>query len=148
MLKPPYNPDFFYHWHSLSVRFSDVDALQHVNNAIFNTYYEEARLQFLGEYFTLNNEFHKGKSFVMVKSEVEYLGQINFPDVLLIGTGLKHIGNSSIVALQAIYHSQSKKLLSVAETKGVWFDIHKQRPVKLPEIKNLDVMLIKTEKNG
>ncbi len=148
MIKPDYDPDFFYHWHKLTVRFSDVDALQHVNNAVFNTYYEESRLRFLGEYFEINKEYHEGRSFVMVRSEIEYIGQVKFPDTLLIGTGIKKVGNSSLDAFQAIYHAESKKLLSVAETTGVWFDVNKQRPVRLPEIKDLDAMLIKSDKNG
>ncbi len=148
MIKPAYDFDFFYHWHQLTVRFSDVDSLQHVNNATFNTYYEEARLRFLGEYFALNKEFYEGKSFVMVRSEIEYIGQIKFPDSILIGTGISKVGNSSLDAFQAIYHSESKKLLSTGRTTGVWFDINKQRPVKLPEIKNLEAMMIKPLTDG
>jgi len=148
MLKPDYDSDFFYHWHTLTVRFSDVDALQHVNNAVFNTYYEESRLRFLGEYFEMTKEYHEGRSFVMVRSEIEYVGQIKFPDKLLIGTGISKVGNSSLDAFQGIYNAKSKKLLSVAKTTGVWFDVKKQRPVKLPDIRDLDAMLIKTEKDG
>lgn len=148
MLKPEYDHDLFYHWHKLTIRFCDVDALQHVNNAVFNTYYEESRLRFLGEYFQMNKEFHEGRSFVMVRSEIEYLGQIKFPDTILIGTGISKVGNSSIDTFQAIYNSETKKLLSVGKTTGVWFDIKKQRPVKLPEIMNLDAMMIKSEQDG
>lgn len=148
MLKPPYDPDFFYHWHELTVRFSDVDALQHVNNAVFNTYLEEARLRFLNEYFSMHDEFHEGRSFVMVKAVIEYLGQIKFPDRLLIGTGILKVGNSSLTAFQSIYNADTKKLLCAAESTGVWFDIHSQRPVKLPEIKNLDSMLIQSSDHG
>ena len=50
-----------------------------------------------------------------------------------------------MVASQGMYHSETKKLLSVANTTGVWFDINKQRPVKLPAILNLESMLIKTD---
>lgn len=148
MIKLEYDYDFFYHWHKLTVRFSDVDSLQHVNNAVFNTYYEESRLRFLGDYFQMNKEYHEGRSFVMARSEMEYLGQIKFPDTILIGTGINKVGNSSLEVFQAIYHSETKKLLSIAKTTGVWFDIKKQRPVKLPEIKNLEAMLIKTNDNG
>jgi|SRR5690554_1189970 len=148
MFKPDYNPDAFYHWHKLTVRFADVDTLQHVNNAIFNTYYEEARLRFLGENADMAREFEEGRSFVMVRSEVEYLAQVKFPETVIIGTGISRVGNSSIVASQAMYHSETKKLVSVANTTGVWFDINKQRPVKLPPLKELDAMLINTEKYG
>tara|TARA_R110002124_G_scaffold77578_1_gene207789 strand:+ start:1777 stop:2223 length:447 start_codon:yes stop_codon:yes gene_type:complete len=148
MIKPNYDPDFFYHWHKLTIRFSDVDALQHVNNAVFNTYYEESRLRFLGEYFQMNKEYHEGRSFVMVRSEIEYLGQIKFPDTILIGTGISKVGNSNLDAFQGIYNAESKKLLSVAKTTGVWFDVKNQKPVRLPKIKDLDAMMLKSESNG
>lgn len=148
MTKPIYDSDFFYHWHKLTVRFSDVDALQHVNNAVFNTYFEEARLRFLNDCLDMGEEFKKGRSFVMVRSEIDYLGQIVFPDTILIGTGISKVGNTSFEALQAIYHADTKKLLSVAKTTGVWFDINAQRPVKLPEVDNLDQMMIKELQNG
>lgn len=148
MFKPKYNPDAFYHWSKIEVRFSDLDALNHVNNAVFNTYYEEARLQFLGEATSLANEFKNGKSFVLVRAEVDYLGQIKYPDTLLIGTGVEKLGNTSVVAAQAIYSAKTKQILSVARTTGVWFDIKKQKPTKLPTLANMDEMLINPDLYG
>ena len=49
MIRPKYDSEFFYHWTEIPVRFRDLDPLNHVNNALFNTYLEEARIQFLGE---------------------------------------------------------------------------------------------------
>ncbi len=148
MFKPPYNPDAFYHWSTLEVRFSDLDALNHVNNAVFNTYFEEARLRFLGEATSLAREFKNGKSFVLVRAEIEYLGQIKFPETLLIGSGLEKIGHSSVIGVQAIYSAKTKQILSAARTTGVWFDIAKQKPTKLPELANLDDLMVKPDLYG
>ena len=84
----------------------------------------------------------------MVRSEIEYLGQIKFPDTILIGTGISKVGNSNLDAFQGIYNAESKKLLSVAKTTGVWFDVKNQKPVRLPKIKDLDAMMLKSESNG
>ncbi|MEX2477320.1 MAG: thioesterase family protein [Gracilimonas sp.] len=142
MFRPKYDPDFFYHWTNIPVRFRDLDPLNHVNNALFNTYLEEARISFLGQVGQMETEFTGGKTFVLVKCTIEYLKQITFPSTVLIGTGVGEVGNSSITALQGIYDSDSKKLLGVAESTGVWFDIKKQRPTRLPDIENLDEMMI------
>ncbi|WP_018126683.1 acyl-CoA thioesterase [Balneola vulgaris] len=143
MDKLPYNEDQFYHWHKIETRFRDLDTLRHVNNANFFTYYEEARIHFLAHYASKSGaEFGKTKSFVLVKAETEFLGQIKYPSTLLVGTGILEVGNSSLVALQAIYDEKDKSLKSMAKTKGVWFDLEKQRPTRLPEIENLDEMLV------
>jgi acyl-CoA thioester hydrolase len=36
----------------VNVRFRDLDAYGHVNNAVFFTYLEEARIKLLGAHFT------------------------------------------------------------------------------------------------
>lgn len=142
MFRPEYDPEYFYHWTEIPVRFRDLDPLNHVNNALFNTYLEEARISFLGEVGQMEHEFTDGKTFVLVKCTIEYLKQIKFPATVLVGTGVGEVGNSSITALQGIYDKKFKVLVGVAESTGVWFDMKKQRPTRLPEIENLDDMII------
>ncbi|MEX0609158.1 MAG: thioesterase family protein [Balneolaceae bacterium] len=145
MFRPDYNPDTFYHWMEIPVRFRDLDPLNHVNNALFNTYFEEARIQFLGETGKMQSQFAEGKTFVLVKITIEYLNQIKFPSTVLVGTGIGDVGNSSIQAVQALYDKKSKKLLGIGDSVGVWFDIKKQKPTRLPEIENLHRMKFKVQ---
>ena len=142
MFRPDYDADLFYHWTEIPVRFRDLDPLNHVNNALFNTYLEEARIQFLGEVGQMQSEFSDGKTFVLVKCTIEYLKQIKFPATVLGGTGVKETGNTSITAIQGIFNKETKELVCVGETKGVWFDIKNQRPTRLPEIADLDDMMV------
>lgn len=144
MFRPKYDPDFFYHWTEIPVRFRDLDPLNHVNNALFNTYLEEARISFLGEVGQMETEYTEGKTFVLVKCTIEYLMQIKFPATVLVGTGVGEVGNSSITALQGIYDKDTKDLVAVAESTGVWFDMKKQRPTRLPDIENIDDMIIES----
>lgn len=145
MFRPEFNPDTFFHWTEITVRFRDLDPLNHVNNALFNTYFEEARIKFLGETGQMQSEFTEGKTFVLVKITIEYLKQIKFPSTVLVGTGVGEVGNSSIQAKQAIYDKKSKDLLGVGDSVGVWYDLKKQRPTKLPKIENLEEMKVKGE---
>lgn len=90
----------------------------------------------------METEFTEGKTFVLVKCTIEYLKQIKFPATVLVGTGIGEVGNSSITALQGIYDKEAKALMAVAESTGVWFDMKKQRPTRLPDIANLSDMII------
>ena len=145
MLRPTYDPDHFFHWYQLPVRFRDIDPLNHVNNAVYNTYFEEARIHFIYDVKEWATGFEEGKSFVLVKSTIEYLKPVLYPADLLIGSSVLSLGNTSIEAFQAIYHAEKKTLHSVAVTKGVWFDLNTQRPAPLPEIPNMDAMMYKQE---
>lgn len=145
MFRPTYDPDLFYHWHKVETRFRDLDPLNHTNNAVFNTYFEEARIGFTYSIPELVESLNQGFAFILVKSTIEYLKPITYPSTLLIGSGIMELGNTSVVASQAIFDLESKNLHSVAEIKGVWYDSKTRRPAKVPEVKNLDDLLVKIE---
>lgn len=134
MIKPDYNRDTFPHWMKIPIRFRDLDPLNHVNNAIFSTYYEEARITFIQEVGKLAEQLKNGYSFVLANIEIAFVHPVDYPAELLIGSGIKSMGNSSITSFQAAYRADDKKLASVAEAHGVWFDLQKQRPSRIPEL--------------
>lgn len=140
-----YQPNLFYYWHTVTTRFRDLDPLHHVNNAIYNSYFEEARIHFIATIPELKNGFVNGQSFVLAKCTVEYLKPILYPSTLLVGTGCLQVGNSSIEVLQAIYNKKNKTLHAVATTKGVWFDLETKRPTKLPYVEDQNAMIIKLD---
>lgn len=142
MQKPEYQKNLFPHWTTQSIRFRDLDPLNHVNNAIFNTYYEEARISFIQVVPELAGQMKNGYSFVLANISISYLKPVTYPAQLLIGSGVKKLGNSSITSFQAIYDKESKKLVSTAEASGVWFDLEKQKPSRIPEIGNKEKYII------
>ncbi len=148
MHKPPYNPDSFYHWAKIPVRFRDLDALNHVNNAVFNTYFEEARVRFIEEIPELKRLVRGGFSFVLVHLEVDYIKPVLLHETVLVGTSIEKFGNSSIDGFQAIYSKGDHELKAVAKTTGVWFDLDKNRPARLPEIPRRDQYLFKADHHG
>ena len=143
MIKPEYNPESFFHWTELRIRFRDLDALNHVNNAVFNTYFEEARVEFIEDIPEFKSSVQSGFSFVLVHLELDYIKPILFKDTILIGSAVEEFGNSSIQGFQAIYSKNNKELKAVAKTTGVWFDLKKNRPARLPELANRENYLFK-----
>lgn len=142
MKKPPYKADLFPHWTTISVRFRDLDTLNHVNNAIFSTYYEEARIRFIQEVPELASQLQSGFSFVLARLSIDFIKPVTFPSDILIGSGVKKLGNSSITSFQAIYLKESKELASVAQASGVWFNLQKERPSRIPEFKDKNQYIV------
>jgi acyl-CoA thioester hydrolase len=142
MIRPDYEQTLFPHWISLPIRFRDLDPLNHVNNAIFSTYYEEARIAFIQEVNKLASELKNGFSFVLANIEIEFIRPVEYPNDILIGSGITSLGNSSITSFQAIYTGDEKKLASVAKAHGVWFDLNKQRPARIPDIPDTEKYLL------
>ena len=133
-------PELFFHWHTINTIFRDFDSLHHVNNAVFNSYFEEARISLVDNIPELQERFNEGTSFVLAKCTIECTKPVLYPFTLLIGTGFMELGNTSIDGFQALYDANTKKLLANPTTKGAWFDLKSQRPTKLPVIKGIEKM--------
>lgn len=147
MKRPEYDPNLFYHWTTIRVRFRDLDPLSHVNNSVFSTYLEEARIDFINNVPEFSDSMKSGNSFVLVHLEIDFVKPVLYGENIIVGSAVKEYGNTSIKGLQAIYSEESKELKAVASTTGVWFDVKKNRPVSLPDLENRDKYLIKGTQN-
>ncbi|THD68983.1 acyl-CoA thioesterase [Robertkochia marina] len=94
------------------IRYSDTDRQGHVNNAVFATFLETARVEFLltGDHNILEND----ASFVIAGLHLNFIAEITWPGSVSIGTGILKIGNSSITLYQQIY--QEEICVATAET--------------------------------
>jgi acyl-CoA thioester hydrolase len=71
--------------HREHVRFRDCDAMGHVNNAVFSTYLEEARIGVLGGL----------TPFILARVEIDFRLQLRAGEDIEIGTRCSRIGTKS-----------------------------------------------------
>lgn len=142
-MKNTFEPNDFFHKTSVDIRFRDLDPLQHVNNAVFNTYFEEARIRFIQTIPELHSSMQNGFSFVLAHLDLKYIKPVLYDEKISVYSSLKEVGNSSVTGIQAIFN-QKGEIKAVAQTTGVWYDVKKKRPAKLPDISNLDQYFLKS----
>lgn len=142
-----YQRSDFFHETTIHIRFRDLDPLRHVNNAVFNTYFEEARINFIKAVPELHTSMKEGFSFVLAHLDLKYIQPVEYDDSVVIGSSLKSIGNSSVEGIQGLF-STDGKIKAVAKTTGVWYDVNKKRPARLPDIKNPEQYIFKDSENG
>lgn len=127
------NPDLYDHMYEIIPRFRDLDTLRHVNNAVYGTYFEEARIRFLHTIPELNTDLGKTRALVMVHLSIDYRSPITYPSELLIGSRLEQTGNTSIHTVQACFNKKDYEIKAVAKSVLVWYDTIRQKPAKLPD---------------
>lgn len=137
----------FFHETKINIRFRDLDPLRHVNNAVFNTYFEEARIQFIQVVPELRESMNQGYSFVLAHLNLKYIQPVEYGESLMIGSSLKSIGNSSIIGIQGLFTGDDT-LKAIANTTGVWYNVKSKKPARLPDIKDKDQYLFKGLENG
>jgi acyl-CoA thioester hydrolase len=73
----------------IPIRWRDIDALGHVNNAVYLTYLEELLTVVLGPVF--------GDDYVSARVELDFRNEVRLADGELLGTAtIERIGNSSV----------------------------------------------------
>ena len=123
------------------IRYSDTDRQGHVNNAVFNTYLETGRVEFL--YDGENPFFDAGSTFVIAGLQLNFLQEIKWPGKVDIGTGVTRIGKSSIRMYQQIF--QDDHCVASAETTIVHVDEQtgKSKPLSETSKTRLQALLLK-----
>ena len=94
------------------IRYADTDRQGHVNNAVFATFLETGRVEFL--YDPSLQLLVEGASFVIASLSLQLRGELTWPGRVEIGTGIRRIGNSSITIIQHLY--QNDQWAADAET--------------------------------
>ncbi|MCH7974764.1 MAG: acyl-CoA thioesterase [Bacteroidetes bacterium] len=124
----------FKHKIQMNIRFSDLDAMGHVNNAKYLTYLEEARINYFNNILYLSKE-NLDYQAVIAKVEINYFNQIKLRDKLEIYTRIFKLGKKSFdfEILIVINNNNGKIIASSSVTKMVGFNYKTQQTVTLPD---------------
>lgn len=110
----------FDHVHREHVRFNDLDSLGHVNNAVYATYFESARLAFLG-----SRSFN---GMILARLEIDFRSPAVFGEKIEIATRPAHVGTKSF-ALEQRLHAAGRL---AAESRSVLVSYDYENAVSRP----------------
>jgi acyl-CoA thioester hydrolase len=118
--------------HSLQVRFRDLDAYNHVNNAVYLTYFEEARIAFVTA-IGMRSLFSPERSTVIAHAEVDYRAPAQLGDLLDIEVTVGEVRNTSYELNYRIVRRSDGRLIATGKTVQVCFNFVLNAPTRLPE---------------
>jgi acyl-CoA thioester hydrolase len=104
----------------IQMRFSDTDALGHVNNGSFVIYSEAGRLAFAG---ILGSGV---RSLILARIAVDFRKQVVFGESIVVETWVERIGTTSVTLRQHIRANGA--LAAEVSSVVVSFDYAEQRP--------------------
>ena len=114
----------------VEVRWSDIDAMDHVNNAVLVTYLEVARTKMWDEHFELTSSA-RDVPFIVARIAVDFRSPIRFGDEVVVRIAVGSLGRTSFTLRYRV--EASGRLAAEAESVQVVFDYAAHRPVPLDE---------------
>jgi acyl-CoA thioester hydrolase len=116
---------------NIEVRFRDIDALGHVNNAVFFTYFEEGRKHFSKKVFNVSDisDF----KFIMAHIQCDFIRPIRFNDHVILQMWVKDIGTKSFsFKYRIVDFSDETRVYAAGESTQVCYDYDKNRSIEVP----------------
>lgn len=110
----------------IDVRFSDLDALGHVNHAVFVTYLEQARFHWWLAF--LEGRPFEEEGFLIARVEVDYRKPILLGDSVRVELHCVKIGTTSFTLAFKVVREPDGAVFAEAHVVQVMLDFATQRP--------------------
>ena len=115
----------------LQIRWADLDAFRHINNATYLVYMQEARA-----HFTWYSRKEKGEQpiladMVVARAEIDFVAPIHDVDIPLdVEIYVEKIGNSSFVMVYEMSQAGTLRARGKTVQVGVDMEDEKSRPLR------------------
>ena len=114
-----------------NVRFADLDPNQHVNNAVYATYFETGRVTLMKD--RSHGLTPDGLAWILVRLDIHFRAELRWPGAIERGLGVSKFGRTSVTFDQVVFSEGS--CVASAQTVTVLLDEISRRPTPLtPEI--------------
>ena len=125
--------DRYRHWITVAVRWGDMDAFGHVNNATYFTYCESARIAYFEEIGISSDRGATDQAPAVVTATCNFLRQLHYPATLDIGVRTRKIGRTSFTLEYGIFLHDTEDLAADGSSVVVWVDYSEGKSAPLPD---------------
>ena len=124
--------DPFRHRTTLQVRFRDIDAFGHVNNAVFFSYLEQARIRYFLDVLQPATTFDR-LPLILARVEVDFRSPITFGEEVSVETRIDAVGRSSLAMSHRMTAGEDGRLVGDSTSVLVTYDYATARPMDIPD---------------
>jgi acyl-CoA thioester hydrolase len=118
---------------TITTRWRDLDAMNHVNNATFLTYFESVRMHYFDLIGHTDAKDAGNEGTVVVTQTCNYRQQLHHPATLDCGIRCTKIGNSSMTLEYALYLQGTDELVCDGTSASAWIDYDVNKSMRLPD---------------
>jgi acyl-CoA thioester hydrolase len=116
----------------IPIRWGDMDAFHHVNNAVYFRYMETIRVEWL---HSLTEIGAGDEGTVVASTFCNFLRPLEHPGDVLTKLYVAQVGRTSVDTYVTMERSDAPGVICAAGgAKLVWVNLREQRPIPLPQV--------------
>jgi acyl-CoA thioester hydrolase len=122
-----------------NVRFADLDPNQHVNNAVYATYFETGRVTLVKDHSY--GLMPPGLGWMLARLDIHFRAELRWPGTIEMGLGVAKFGRTSVTFDQVVF--AEGKCVASAQSVTVLIDENTRKPTPLTSeiVRNLQPWL-------
>jgi acyl-CoA thioester hydrolase len=121
-------PEYRFHL-PIEVRYADIDAQGHVNNARYLTYLETARSNYLRHLGLWDGHSFLDIGTIVGDIHIRYLAPVGLTEKIQVDMRVARIGNKSFTIEYQIVDANTGSLKATAESVMIAYNYHRQTSV-------------------
>lgn len=133
MMVDPESPPVYRFYHPTEVRYGDIDAQGHVNNARTFTYMEQGRVKYLQHLGLWDGRDFRSIGIILAEAACTYIAPILLTQRLRVGVRTSKIGIKSIEFSYSIEDDDTGQVMATGRTVQVAYDYKRGASVPVPE---------------
>lgn len=117
-------------WVPITPRFRDTDAMGHVNNAVYLTYFEVARTAYWNA-LTGDSDYQR-VPFILAHTTIDFRSPALVREALEVGIRIERVGTKSFACAYRIEEATTRRLVCEGRSVQVIFDYAKNESYPVP----------------
>lgn len=117
----------------IPVRWSDMDALNHVNNTIYLRYFESARIDYFNQVGLIDYRHQHGIGPILHSVYCRFRIPVTFPDTVSVGIRAHNLQNDRFDMLMAMVSHQHERICAEGNCTIVSYNYRTQEKAPIPQ---------------
>ncbi|MBQ2186317.1 MAG: acyl-CoA thioesterase [Bacteroidaceae bacterium] len=111
----------------VQLRFSDFDRFGHVNNAVYFSYSDSAKCEYI--YHVIPNLKIEKTGVVVVSLKADFQHEIHREEAIVVETAVTRIGRKSFTMMQRVIDPETQEVKCICESVLVFFDLENRQTI-------------------
>jgi len=116
------------------IAWGEMDAYQHVNNAVYFRYFETARMAYFDQTGVSSLKESSGIGPILASTQCRYKAPLAYPDTVSIAAGVSLISEDRFTMKYFVKSHNSGRVVAVGEGEIVFYDYQKQCKHVIPDV--------------
>jgi len=123
----------FHFFHPTEIRYVDLDAQGHVNNAHFLTYFEQARVAYIRRLELWQSDSSLDLGIILANASLTFLAPVYLDQRLETGVRVTRMGNKSLTMEYQLEETESRRPFCTGTTTVVAYNYRARQSIPIPD---------------